>query len=107
MVMVTPVVWMTVTVEYNADMDEIPDSAAVYAIAASLEPTLCTADVDGDGYGDALVNENYNVSGCFMLALVDTKLYWDSADVTVTVNGVEEGSYTNSSASSSGQERVV
>jgi hypothetical protein len=90
----------------DMDMDGVPDSAAVYPGAASMEPTLCTADVDGDGYGDALVNENYNVSGCFMLALVDTGSYWDAADVTVTVNGVIEGSYTNSAASSSGQEEL-
>ena len=49
-------------------MDGVPDSAAVYPGDGVLD---CTADVDGDGYGDALVNENYNVSGCFELALID------------------------------------
>ena len=39
--------------DVDADMDGIPDSAVVYPGAASLEPTLCTADLDGDGYGDA------------------------------------------------------
>ena len=86
------------------DGDGIPDSAHVYPGAASLEPTLCTADVDGDGYGDALPNENYNVSGCFMLALIDTGSFWDNAAVTLTVNGSQVGSYTNTSASGANAE---
>lgn len=90
--------------DIDANMDGVPDSAAVYPGAASLEPTLCTADVDGDGYGDALVNENYNVSGCFELALIDSGSFWDNAAVTVSVNGVDQGSYTNTSATSVNQE---
>ena len=41
----------------------------------------------------------------FLLALV-IRVILDNVDVTVTVNGVEEGSYTNSFASSSGQEEL-
>ena len=70
--------------DVDADMDGIPDSAAIYPGAASLEPTLCTADVDGDGYGDALVNENYNVSGCFACALSIQGHTGTVLDVTVT-----------------------
>jgi len=92
--------------DMDMDMDGVPDSAAVYPGAASLEPTLCTADVDGDGYGDALINDNYNVSGCFSLALIDTGSYWDSAAVTVTVNGSQVGSYTNTSASGANAEEL-
>ena len=51
-----------------------------------------------------LVNENYNVSGCFELALIDAGSYWDSASVTVSVNGVDQGSYANTSASGASQE---
>lgn len=88
----------------DMDMDGVPDSAGVYPGAASLEPTLCTADVDGDGYGDALGNDTYNVSSCFMLALVDTGTFWDNAAVTVTSNGTQIGSYTNTNASSGNTE---
>ena len=90
----------------DIDGDGIPEAANVYPGAASLEPTLCTADVDGDGYGDALVNDNYNVSGCFMLALIDNGSYWDAAAVTLTVNGSQVGSYTNSTASGAMQEEL-
>ena len=90
--------------DMDLNMDGIPDSAVVYPGAASLEPTLCTADVDGDGYGDATPNQNYNVSGCFMLAVIDTGSYWDNAAVTVTVNGSLIGSYENTSLSSGGAE---
>lgn len=85
--------------EDDFDEDGIPDSAAVYTGAAASEPSLCTADQDGDGYGDSDPLATFGVSGCFMLGLVDTGSYWDNAQITVTADGLVFGTYTNTSAS--------
>ena len=79
-------------------IDDCDDSdSTAYPGAASLEPTLCTIDADGDGYGDVLPS---GVAGdCLLLALVDTGRYWDAASVTITADGVEIGSYYNTNAS--------
>lgn len=88
------------------DGDGIPDSAAVFPGAAQLEPSLCTADIDGDGYGDANIRDNYPSSTCFLLALVDSGSYWDNAAVEAFSYGVSIGSYTNTSASPSNTEET-
>ena len=54
--------------------------------ACKSEPTLCTIDADGDGYGDVLPS---GVAGdCLLLALVDTGRYWD-VPVTITADGLK------------------
>ena len=80
--------------------DGIADSSVVYTGAAYQEPSLCAADLDGDGYGDFNPLETFGISACFQLGLVDSGSYWDAAQITVTSDGVYFEEYTNTNASS-------
>jgi large repetitive protein len=82
----------------DVDGDGVIDSSLMYPGAAANEPELCGIDADGDGWADA---DPYTPlpAGCFQLTLYDLGSYWDSAAITVSVDGVLFGEYANTSGS--------
>ena len=74
----------------DSDLIDCDDhNTSIYPGAAYLDSsTECLADLDGDGYG-ALVEQ------CYIFDLVDTNQYWDEAEITASINGIEVDSWTN------------